>query len=170
MADAGKQCALRVCAPLEHGSACGHGGLGASAEGFRRPPLAPLPTWPDPARSGGHVQGAGGALEEQLPGRGWVGAEGAAASLSAVGVWLGLRFSDKPHTNFPWGRSDRQGLAGVGSGQASGSGHLWVGAVLGGGDMETWKMAGIQLEPLVSPLTRAVGIAHLNCSMSCFFP
>ena len=107
----------------------------------------------------------GGAAAQQ---RGGWGGGGRCITFSCV--WLEPCFSDKPHTNFPCGWSDHQGLAGVGSGQASGSGHWWGGAVLGGGDMETWKMAGIQLEPLVSPLTRAVGIAHLNCSMSCFFP
>lgn len=43
MADPGRQ---RVCGSLEHNSACGRRGHGASAEGFQRPPLPSLPTWP----------------------------------------------------------------------------------------------------------------------------
>lgn len=108
MADPGRQ---RVCGSLEHTSACGRRGHGASAEGFQRPPLPSLPTWP-------------GSDVWSCP-RG-----GAAASLSAVSVWPGPRFSGEPHTRFPWGWPDRQGLSGVGSGQAPGLDACGLGAVL----------------------------------------
>lgn len=73
------------------------------------------PSQPGLAQTCGHVH-----VEEQLPstGRGW--SRGVTASLLAVSVWPGPHFLDEPHTSFPWGQSDHQGLSGVGSGQAPG--------------------------------------------------